>query len=292
MNGFKKSRKNRIEHIAFSRYDEDAFVTGSFERHVAIWSSVSKSKIGQIDTILDFGGNRLAICPAVRAVVVGSWTKGLAAYDYRGAVLWTSPSLRHVQFVADLSPRDDLLVGVGIDRALFRVLGHNGEERAKIAKIEALYASPYADLYLSTSSKAVYLSKLGGSPIWSRKVKAFAVLHAAFSPSQVAYSEVRGAVYCTDFSGAEIWIYKPEAGWHILDLAWRGASNRWTAISFCTETGALKMLEIDVNGHSRTICHLSEHSQVKISPLGKYAVSSDQKVLSTETGDSLWILEP
>jgi hypothetical protein len=80
-----------------------------FESTVQIWNWVEACKIGEFETILDFGGRRLALATNGSICITGSWTRGLAAYGVPdGKLLWHRRDFSEVQHLT-LSPSEDMV---------------------------------------------------------------------------------------------------------------------------------------------------------------------------------------
>ena len=74
----------------------------AFESDVAIWDVGTGQRITSFQTILDFGGRRLAVDPAGEFCVAGAYDRdGLACYNATtGNLIWQRTDLKRVQHVA------------------------------------------------------------------------------------------------------------------------------------------------------------------------------------------------
>src|SRR5580693_1986124 len=92
-------RKSAIQELAI--IDEPPIAAASFlETRVQIWSWKTSQLLGEFETILDLGGQRLALTPNGRMCIAGSYRHGLAAYSVTdGHLLWHRKDLRKVQLV-------------------------------------------------------------------------------------------------------------------------------------------------------------------------------------------------
>jgi hypothetical protein len=92
-----------IRHIATHAWSDARFLTAEFEHHVRLWSLADWSLVAELDTVLDFGGQRLALCETRESpvIVAGAWERdGICAYAPDGTRLWhartsESPSTSH-----------------------------------------------------------------------------------------------------------------------------------------------------------------------------------------------------
>jgi hypothetical protein len=233
------------------------------------------------------------VCSSEPVVVAGSWKKGAAAYDAStGQCLWSRRDLKYIQYVQDLSNEYSLVVGIGLEDAPYHILrADTGENTSKLANIAEVYPSFFDPLYLLVGvDKTVHLSAELRSPsIWKKVLVSFAILHAAFSPTQVAYSESAGWVYCFDFYGTEIWRLQPEPDHHIMRLIWDSARQQWLAIKWNYQHGGPKsLLEIDAAGNARVIASIGDRWLAEFLPSGRHIITSKGEVISTDSGESVW----
>jgi outer membrane protein assembly factor BamB len=281
-----------IDQIAVARGQPDLFATGEFERRVRLWSFRQRSRIAELSTVLDSGGSRLLPVWAGRPIVIaGSYTKGVEAYEAKtGRVLWSRRDLKGVQQICELSKSGSILVGVGCEDRPYEVItAETGKSVSTIAGVKELYASPFQPLYLATGKDLVYLSSLLATTVWKRRLVSFAVLDAAFSPEQVAYSEAGGSLYCLDFVGNVAWSFHPEADHHVLRLVWRSEPANWLAIEWNYERGGSKrLLAINVKGETRLLSELRDYAELAFFRHGSHLITSDGEVISTTSGELVW----
>lgn len=291
---FSENNNQHIELLAMPRSGKmNFFAAGYPEKRVAIWSVTERKKISELNTVLDFGGSRLAMVLHDKLIVAtGSWDEGISAYSAeQGEVLWSRPDLIHIQQVCDLSDDKIAFIGVGMDSGAYRILrAGTGEDHTKLAGIRKIYASPHGPLYLlEDNTKHIHLSALRSPPLWKTPLSSFAVLHAAFSPTEVAISESGGFVTCFDFYGTKLWEFQPEDRHHVLHLCWDMVLQRWLAINWQYQTGGSKLLiEIDSHGVSRSLMDLGKYIETEFSPDGSYLITSNGKVISTQSTEVLW----
>ena len=90
-------RDSAIRHLAAC--DGGSLIAAAhFESKVQIWDWHDARQIGELETILDFGGRRLALAAGGSICITGSWTQGLAAYLVpNGECLWRRSDLVRVQ---------------------------------------------------------------------------------------------------------------------------------------------------------------------------------------------------
>jgi outer membrane protein assembly factor BamB len=284
-----RPKARHIEHIGLPRDGENLFATGEATKRVTVWSILTRERISQFSTILDFGGPRLAlVCENHPTVVTGSWTRGVSAYDgVSGQELWSRRDLKNVQLVRDLSDNDAALIGVGLeDRPYYILRADNGENYAQFASTTKLYVSSFAPLCFLVGRKTVSLTTRQSAVIWKKPMISFAVLDVAFSSHHVVYSESAGSVYCFDFYGTELWRFEPEENHHVLRIAWDQELQRWLGVYWNTHGGPKRLLEMGNN--PRVLYEIGDTWLTQFSPSGKHLITSNGEVISTQSGRCIW----
>ena len=91
----------QVRHIAIARARPVAALA-AFESQVAIWDLQTLRRTIEFETVLDFGGRRLALSSDGSCCIAGAYNRdGVAAYDTNtGRVLWSRRDLKKVQYVS------------------------------------------------------------------------------------------------------------------------------------------------------------------------------------------------
>jgi hypothetical protein len=283
-----------IRQIALPRTGENFFATAESEKIVTIWSFQQRTRVRTLSTILDFGGDRLGLVSIHKPIVVsGSWRKGAAGYDGNtGGILWARRDLKKIQQVRDVSDNSLALIGIGVHGGAYHIVSaHTGEDWLKLQKVTEVYASAYEPSYLLVDSDNTIRLSFGFRSrfIWKRPLLSFAVLHAAFSPQHLAYSEANGSAYCVDFHGKELWKFQPEPGNHITRIACNSEGQQWLAISWNFRHGGPKrLLAINTDGNSGLLADIGNCLEAEFSAGGNCIITSAGEVISAQTGNSVW----
>lgn len=95
-----KVKQYRIRHLAASHAGPRA-AAATFQSEVEIWDIASGQRVSAFDTVLDFGGRRLAIGPDGDWCVAAAYhVHGIACYDTAsGAERWRRKDLKKCQYV-------------------------------------------------------------------------------------------------------------------------------------------------------------------------------------------------
>jgi hypothetical protein len=213
-----------------------AFSDGSVEHR----SLADENLLAHFDTIVDFGGRRLAMASVGGRLVVAAAAydrHGVAAYDaLTGEPLWQRRDLKHGQQVA---PAGDV-VTVCFDQGPAHVLdAMTGVTVSTLRGVRAYWHSPHAQL--GVAGVTGHLSALNGAwrQIWRLPIEGFAVLDAAFSPDAVLASDVvdagadgpaRSSVYCVDLSGRLLWRHESPLLANCPAVGWDATTGEWMAV--------------------------------------------------------------
>ena len=105
----------KVRHISISE-QKPHVALGAFEKQVEVWNYQSGQRVSAFDTVLDFGGQRLAISKDGDRVLAAAWARhGLACYDaHTGDLIWHRRDLKKVQIIT-LS-KDGASAFCGIER--------------------------------------------------------------------------------------------------------------------------------------------------------------------------------
>jgi hypothetical protein len=127
-----------IRHIAPAATTDRLFLTAEFEHRVRLWSFADHSLTAELDTVLDFGGQRLALCGAETPIVVaGAWERhGICGYAPDGTRLWQRKDLRQPQHISPAAG-GALVVACFDQRPLHVLDAVSGETRATVRAVGA-----------------------------------------------------------------------------------------------------------------------------------------------------------
>jgi hypothetical protein len=266
---------------------------------VDVWSLPNPTLLSRFDTVVDFGGRRLALATKQGRllVVAAAYDRlGLAGYDaMTGERLWQRTELKRSQRV---SPAGEL-VTASFDRGPTHVLdGSTGMTVATVQGARGFWHSRHGSL--GVAARAGHLAGFdtaGWRELWRVRIDGFAVLDAAFSPEAVLASEVVDmgvgdqpaalcSVYCVDLSGTLLWHYESPQSANCPALGWDLEARTWVGV------------EVDVDGRKAdTLIRWSPGGDV-ISrvglvrslgtywflPTGRRMISHCREVMDTRTG--------
>jgi hypothetical protein len=276
-------RSSAIRHLAIT--DESSIVAAAlFEKTVQIWSWKTGQQLGEFQTMLDFGGRRLALTPDGSACIVGAW-----------GLLWNRKDIRHIQHVRLSGSGREIYCGVE-GSAAHIIETATGESVARVRGTTKIVGSQYSSHQL-VAQRGRYLVR--GESEFEIPTVSFAMLDAVFSPDALCLSEPKdllhpseaiGGIRSIDMStGALMWC----ADLHSTHLAYNSSDRRF----YCVAAA-------DTAPPSRSLIRLGssllEHDQIvalgacweeAFSPSGKVLVTVHGDVYETSTGTPLAYLD-
>ena len=274
-----------IRHLAGS-YDGAIFATAEFKSVVHLWDLLTLTKLNVFETVLDFGGSRLAISPDGKIVVTGAYEKeGIAAYRASdGVELWRRKDLKKVQQLQ--FDREGHRLWCCFDEGGSKCLeAKDGKSALSLRGVKRLWESQFgsAQIFCRSADLAISYNLSEVVPI---PKASFAVLKAAFSESQVCISEAGGPVRVFSLSSAkEVWRHDPKKGVHFLNVAFSYATETFVGVSWPFEKGGPSILT-DFNkatGTAHPICEV-DSPEIIFCKKGSRLVTRLGTVVETKDG--------
>jgi outer membrane protein assembly factor BamB len=223
-----------------------------FEHHVMLFDLHTGRLTSRFDTIVDFGGKRLAIDSQGAVCVAAGWTKGVAAYRATsGETLWHRKDLRHAQYL-NVSG-DGCTVYCGLDQKALQVLdAATGRTEERLPGVSRIIESRFSRARLLNRPKAAY--QIRGKGDFEIERLSFGLLHAEFGEDLLCISEVGGPVRCIDCTtGHVIWNYDPGQDHHVLHVGYRNDNSAFYGIRWNYAKGGPFLLVRMQDGKAETI---------------------------------------
>jgi hypothetical protein len=274
-----------IRHLAASRSGR-IVAAAEFQSAVSIWDLETQTKQSQFDSILDFGGTRLAIDEEGKRCVAAAYhVHGIACYNPQtGEVLWARKDLKKVQRIA-ISPLQDT-IACGFEGGPLQILSmRNGKTLQKVRGCHHLHLSPHEPIQLADKRNPV-LETLDGSVIARLGRESFAVLSVAFGHGAVAISEAGGPIRCFRTSTGELlWRYGGPQGCHSLRLGYNTERRRFLSVEWPYQKGGRTTLFVfGPNGRIEAQFPLDSSIVQEFCLSGTRLLSSSGWLLDTTTG--------
>jgi WD40 repeat protein len=228
---------------------------GEFEKKVHIWDLSNNNHVCSFETVLDFGGHRLAISTDGQCCIAGAYhVHGIMCYSTKeGKEIWYRKDLKKPQFIR--FSQDDTRVIVGIEGSSCHILDrYTGNTLKKLHGVKKIYEGPFQQILLRGKNKQMELAKYEGEKIAAIPRTTFAELDVAFSPRHVCVSESAGPIRCCDIdTGQEKWKYR-EKGRHVLYLSYHSLNKSFLGVDWAYENGgSQRLLHFDEDSG---LCHI------------------------------------
>ncbi len=275
----------RVRHISIAG-KRPLVALAAFEKSVEVWDYASGERVAAFETILDFGGSRLALSLSGDRLLAAAWERhGLACYDTQsGRCVWQRRDLKKVQRIT--RSRDGTTAYCGIEgRPCLGIAIADGRETGSYRATRKRVESPYSDVAVLERATPEVLGP--GEVRRFRLEGTRSVLSWAIGPQSLLLSEMGGAIRCIALaSGDELWRHSPPPGTHFLELAYSGQSRGFLGVSWSYERGGpreLAWLDADT-GEIQNRLDLGLAAEVEFSPDGRILVSSSGAVYDTSQG--------
>jgi hypothetical protein len=234
--GYLGPRMGLVTLLATTLDRDDLIVAAEESEHrVHVIGLRPSRRIATFDTIIDFGGSRLALCaPGSDPVVVaGAWERhGAAAYDgTTGTKLWQRRDLKRVQRLSPAAAGG--IVAVGLEgRAMHLLDVATGDTVVKLRAAAKLWQSRFSDVAVTNDHDDVTVYE---SNTWRRigraQVPGFAALSASFGPDSMLVGSTAG-VTCLDLAASLRWQRQSPALVMYNPVAWDEKATQWIGLEY------------------------------------------------------------
>lgn len=283
----KTQQSDKIRHLASSRFG-DRVAAAEFEERMHIWDVRNLRHVGSFATILDFGGNRLAISSDGTLCVTASFEKhGVACYSTdSGNEVWRRADVRHSQLIS-FTTNDDGIIVCTDDKSTYILSRVDGRTVSAFENVHRVIESEWGSFFFQSGDQ-MKVTGPGGFVRVIPRLK-FAELAVAFSPAHVCLSESGGGIRCIEIgSGAEIWCHF-QKGHHATQLFYSRSEHTFFAVDFEYESGGnCRLLRFGaMTGQMDVIAHPNFHGEVAFCFDGSRVVTSSGDVIDSTTGLSV-----
>jgi hypothetical protein len=273
-----------IRHLAASRTGA-LVAAGEFERNVHVWDIASRKHIRSLETILDFGGRRLAISCDGHLLVAGAYrTGGVACYSIEnGNKVWQRPDLRQPQIIHFSNDDNRIIVGDG--KGTCRILERErGQTLKELRNVRNIVESAWEPAVFA-SAKVIEIRTPEYELLSAIPRASFAELDVTFARQYIVISESGGPLRCCETaSGREVWRYQQE-GRHALRVAYVPAWGTIAAIDWAYERGSnYRLMRFDIgDGRAEIVAEIAP-TEVVFCFQGECLLTAAGTMHETETG--------
>ncbi len=286
---------DHISHIAASETG-NLFVTAAFEHHLTIWSLVDKRKVTEFDSIMDFGGRRLAVSNGEAPVVIAAayYKHGIAAYTCNtGKELWRRKDLKKCQTLRVISDTHAMASFEGANCEVIRL--SDGKSHKGPRGIDGIEGT-------DTKGRVIVSTKVRHAGpdesricLWRNGTMGFewksppairAVHTGAASPRQTIVTDMNGEAAAYDHSGNQLWRHRYG---RIVKLAWVSGTDFFAGAIYPDKSG--ECLRLCVFNHNGSVVHTHSLEGVAVEAFsgdGKYFFTGKGEVRALPTMDLVW----
>jgi WD40 repeat protein len=277
-----------VRHLATSFGGAKA-VAAAFTGTVSAWDIQSGEHLSTFETVLDFGGRRLAINERGDLCAAAAYSRcGLACYETgKGSLVWARADLKQLQRLSVSADGSRLYCGSEITACAVLDF-ETGQSLDLWRGVRCVVESRYESIVLLDQAHPVMRRVDTGASIPVTRTT-FAFLDAAFGPELLCVSESGGPVRALETqSGHEVWRCEQPPGRHVLRLKYVGSERAFAAVEYSyTQPGcprALVLLDA-VTGVRLSVADLGFLAEAEFCTEGQHLLTSDGQLLSTRTGN-------
>ncbi len=234
-----------IRHIATS-HNGMRLATAEFEHMVQIRDLQSREKIGEFRSILDYGGDRLAISEDGSYCATGAYNRhGIATYNAEnGNLIWQRKDLKKVQRLKYARYPENSLFAFFDEKPCSVLNRESGETLRMVRGLRGMSEHPFAGIQLFEKSREFEIFCLESSKRIAKIPRiTFGALDVTFTEDAVIISESTGPVSAYSLSdGKPNWRYTPDEGNHVLKLAYCRVTGEILGINWPHKKGGNKTI--------------------------------------------------
>jgi hypothetical protein len=280
----------KIIHIATS-FNGARVAFAEFEKKVQIVDIVKNIIISEFETVLDYGGTRLAISENGNICVCGCWERyGICGYEVKsGKKIWQRKDLKKVQGMQLMRSNGNSLFAYFEDKASQIIDINNGETITKIVGgIKGYYENKFVPITLLDSTRNIKLiDRNSNKALNNIKRQSFATLDICFSKNSTLISECGEPLRCYNINDGELlWVSQKIEGEHFLNVAYNEKMQKYIGVAWPYEKGGNKKLKyINCNnGEIEKEITINCPVEAEFGFDGNVLITSDKEIIEVQTG--------
>ena len=274
-----------IRHLAAAS-TADRVAAARFESLVSIWDLERRERLSTFETVLSYGGQRLALTPDGTACIAGAFHRhGVACYAAAdGRMRWQRRDIKRVQYITAAPDGKRVFCGVASGPCVVLDV-ESGETLERWRGVAFVKGSPFSPVYLADGQRY----QIRGDPdvIVSGVPRETQLLDAAFSPDAFCIAEFRASLRAFDvLTCKERWRYQPPLSHHLLDLAYRPSDECFLGVQRdCTTKALFELWRWSAStGDATRVTTLPESATFAFCRRGETLLASDGQMIDTRTG--------
>ncbi len=282
-----KDSQSAIRHLA-PAWQGDIVAAAEFEHAVSLWNVATGEKVSEFETVMDYGGRRLALSQSKSACLAAAYhIYGLACYNTpAGDLRWERKELKKVQRIV-VTPDEEFACCCFATGPCQVVDIATGETAYSVRGLAYIWFHPQNKyrLYQSRSYKLTVVHQ--------DDTKAFSIapasklLDAAFNEKYLAITQMGADVLVFDLSSGErLALHKQPTGQHVLRLSGMPDTDDFFGVQWSYQKAGLKrLIRFSPNtAEHEVICDIGTASEAEFCYGGRTLLTSDGDVVDCKTG--------
>lgn len=270
-------------------FEGQIIALAEFEKAVQVIDLSTFSTISEFDTVLSFGGRRLAISEEGNICVAGAWARhGICGYETNsGKLIWQRKDLKKVQHI-QTTRTDKNRIFAQFEIGASRFIDINtGADIEKINGAILFFESKFVPINIvDKSTKIEIIERNTKRMICKVERQSFATLDTAILPDSFVVSEAGGPLSCYDiFTGQLKWRRRLNEDGHYLKIAYNEKLEQLIGVTHSFMAGGNKKLHrININsGNLEKAEDIDNPTEIEFVMDGQMLVTSDKELRNLET---------
>lgn len=262
----------------------------AFEKHVQIFDIKDQQVLSKFETILDYGGRRIAIDEEGEICICGCWERhGICGYETAtGQLIWQRKDLKKVQHIQTLRS-DKNIVFTEFNTGASRLLDiRTGADVGKISGVDQYFESKFQAINVfDKSGKVQIIDRATAKTKITIDRQSFATLDVSFAPGTVLIAESAGPLSCYDTeNGKLIWRIPLNEDGHFLRTGYNENLGVYLGVSWPLKGGNKKLKYINqASGEIEKEISINRAVETEFAFDGRILVTADRKLINIETGE-------
>jgi WD40 repeat protein len=280
---------SEVRHLAVSN-NKAIFLAALFDKTVFVWSAINGQQIAKYETVMDYGGNRIALANSKDVFVAGAYDRfGIVCYRlYTGDILWHRKDLKGVQDIK-ISPDDKVVFCGFLDKSGHILDLDTGGTVKTLRGVRNIFYDVYESctFYDFDAPKRYEIVDAIGNRRMVVNRLSFALLDAVFSPKYIGLAESGGPVRFISRKDPDKTIYyHPPKGEHILRIAYSSNNDVFYGIQWkYKEYGSSILLKFDLSADQPyVIADIGKGPESQFCDFGDHLITSHGHYVNTTTG--------
>ncbi|MFN3301144.1 MAG: YncE family protein, partial [Sediminibacterium sp.] len=276
-----------IRHISTS-FLGNRIALAEFENLVQIFDLNTLQVISEFNSVLSYGGKRIAIDEQGEICVCGAWQRhGICGYNSNsGELIWQRKDLKRVQHLQNLRSNQQLLFA-NFEGSSSRIIDfRTGIDIDKIPNIINYYECKYQSIDIYDRSLSIdIIDRISKKRIAKLDRKSFGTLDLTFNFDSLCISESAGPLSCYDLNNGKLkWRIYGGIDGHYLRICYNEHLNMFVGITWPYANGGdKKIMYINTNtGAVENEVNIKQPVETEFAMDGKFLITSNRQIIDID----------